>query len=49
MTNVWYDPDAGIWKVRFYHSQDSYFQTIVWMDENGVTQMKSLSSYEEFN
>lgn len=49
MTNVWYDPEAGIWKVRFYHSQDPYFQTIVWMNENGVTQMKSLSSYEEFN
>ena len=49
MTNVWFDPDAGIWKVRFYYSQNSYFQTIVWMTENGVTQMKSLSSYEEFN
>ena len=46
MTNVWYDPDADIWKVRFYHSQDPYFQTIVWMNENGVTQMKSLSSHE---
>ena len=49
MTNVWFDPDAGIWKVRFYYSQNSYFQTIVWMDEEGITQMKSLSSYEEFN
>ena len=49
MTNVWFDPDADIWKVRFYYSQDPYFQTIVWMDEHGVTQMKSLSSYEEFD
>lgn len=49
MTNVWHDPDAGIWKVRFYHSQDSYFQAIVWMNDHGITQMKSLSSYEEFN
>lgn len=49
MTNVWHDPEAGIWKVRFYHSQDPYFQTIVWMDAYGITQMKSLSSYEEFN
>ena len=49
MTNVWYDPDAGIWKVRFYHSQDPYFQAIVWMNDHGITQMKSLSSYEEFN
>lgn len=49
MTNVWHDPEAGIWKVRFYHSQDSCFQTIVWMDAHGITQMKSLSSYEEFN
>ena len=49
MTSVWYDPDACIWKVRFYHSQDDYFQTIVWMDDNGVTQMKSLTSHEEFD
>lgn len=49
MTNVWFDPDARIWKVRFYHSQDPYFQTIVWMDGEGITLMKSLSSHEEFN
>ena len=49
MTNVWFDPDAGIWKVRFYYSQNSYFQTIIWMDGEGITRMKSLSSYEEFD
>lgn len=50
MKNVWYDPDADMWKVRFYDSQDSSFHTIVWMTDNdGITLMKSFSSYEEFN
>ena len=35
------------------HEVDEVFELIMarvrWMDEKGITQMKSLSSYEEFN
>lgn len=48
MKNVWYDPETATWKVRLYFSQDSDFQLLVWMDEHGITRMKSYES-EEFH
>lgn len=36
---VWHDESAGIWKVRFEFSQDDAFAFIVYMDDQGVTQM----------
>ena len=39
MATVSYDPDASMWKVRLFHSQDDTFLLIVYLNAEGTTQM----------
>lgn len=39
MATVSFDPDAKMWKVHFFHSQDETFCLIVFLNTDGITQM----------
>lgn len=39
IAKVYYDPDAAIWKVALSHSQDDTFLLIVYLSNDGITQM----------
>ena len=39
MATVSFDPDAKMWKVQFFHSQDETFCLIVYLNTDGITQM----------
>lgn len=39
LNSVWHDESAGMWKVRFTHSQDDACSIIVYMNDSGVTRM----------